>query len=141
MTETPPEEQIPLRESILASTKKLLNVADDYTDFDDELIMHINTVFDRLFELGVGPEGGFEIDDREDRWSDFLLGERKPNSVKTYVYLRVRLLWDPPTTGHHVAALEKQIEKLEWNLNVQREEEEWTDPHLPEVLPTVEPLP
>lgn len=117
--------------SILKSTKKVLNLADDYDVFDQDIIMHINTALSTLNQLGVGPDEGFMIEDDSATWEAFLGTDPRLNHVKTYVYLRVRMLFDPPTTGHHVTAMEKQVLELEWRLNVQREEVKWTDPSTP----------
>lgn len=117
-----------MSDSILTSTKKILNIPEDYTAFDMDVILHINSVLSTLNQLGIGPTEGFAIDDATETWEQFLGTDKRLNSVKTYVYLRVRLLFDPPATGHHITALEKQITELEWRLNVVREETAWTDP-------------
>jgi hypothetical protein len=122
--------------SILDSVKKSLNLAADYTPFDEEIIMHINSVFSTLNQLGVGPVDGFMITDKETTWDAFLGSNLQLNAVKTYMFLRVKLLFDPPATGFTTAAIERQIEQLEWRLNVQREDREWTDPMPPVVVPT-----
>jgi hypothetical protein len=114
--------------SILSSTKKTLNLAEDYEAFDQDVIMHINSVFSTLNQLGVGPFDGFEIEDKLSNWEAFLQGDPRLNDIKTYVYLRVRMLFDPPTTGYHVTAMQDQIKELEWRINVRREDEQWTDP-------------
>ncbi len=116
-----------MEDSILKSTKKTLGVDPDYTVFDQDIIMHINSAFATLNQLGLGPEMGFMITDNTAKWSDFLI-DPKSNSVQTYVYLKVRLLFDPPTTSYVIAAFEKQITELEWRLNVRREETNWVDP-------------
>lgn len=120
--------------SILTSTKKSLNLAEDYEAFDPDIIMHINSVFSTLNQLGVGPVNGFMIEDKTPTWDAFLGSDPRLNHVKTYVFLRVRLLFDPPSTGFHTTAIEKQIKELEWRLNVQREDTEWVDPE------TLQPL-
>jgi hypothetical protein len=117
-----------MTESILDSVKKVLNLNSDYTPFDQDVIMHINSVFSILNQLGVGPENGFMIEDKEAVWSDFLEGDLRLNNVKTYVYLRVRMLFDPPTIGYLKDAMQEQIKELEWRINVQRESVAWTDP-------------
>jgi hypothetical protein len=117
-----------MSESILTSTKKILGIAEDYTAFDVDIIMHINSVFSTLNQLGIGPEIGFMVEDADAEWDSFLLGDTRLNSVKTYVFLRVKLLFDPPSTSLHIAAMEKQIQELEWRLNVSREATSWTDP-------------
>jgi hypothetical protein len=110
-----------MTESILESTKKTLGLEADYIAFDPDVILHINSVFSTLHQLGIGPEDGFAIEDASAVWSEFLDGDLRLNSVKTYIYLRVRLLFDPPTTGYHVEALKEQAKELEWRLNVVRE--------------------
>lgn len=120
--------------SILDSVKKSLNLAADYTPFDQEVIMHINSVFSTLNQLGIGPDVGFMIEDADTTWDAFLGSDPRLNNVKTYVFLRVKLLFDPPNTGFTTAAIERQIEQLEWRLNVQREDTEWIDPNLTEVV-------
>lgn len=117
--------------SILNDTKKILQLAEDYTAFDLDVITHINTAFTTLQQLGIGPVEGFMIEDASAEWEAFLGGDPRLNSVKTYLYLRVRLVFDPPATSFHIAALEKQIEELEWRLNVQREGETWVPPANP----------
>ena len=117
-----------MTDSILDSTKKVLNLDADYTSFDQDIIMHINAAFSTLNQLGVGPQSGFMIEDNEAVWFDFLAGDLRLNNVKTYVYLRVRMLFDPPTIGYLVDAMQKQIDELEWRINVQRESIAWTDP-------------
>jgi len=116
-------------DSILETTKKTLNLAPDYTPFDQDIVMHINSVFSTLNQLGVGPDEGFMIEDNGPTWETFLGSDPRLNHVKTYVYLRVRLLFDPPTTGYLVEALQKQILEHEWRLNVQREGTKWVDPN------------
>jgi len=118
-------------DSILGSIKKVLNLELDYTPFDADVIMHINSVFSTMNQLGVGPDEGFMIENYDPTWDDLLEGDPRLNHVKTYVYLRVRLLFDPPSTGYLVEALQKQIEEHEWRLNAQREETKWTEPVIP----------
>lgn len=122
-----------MEESILTSVKKVLGLAPEYDVYDDDVIMHINTAFSTLTQLGIGPDGGFAIEDAAPEWANFLEDETKMDSVKTYIYLRVRQLFDPPQTSYQIAAMEKQIEQLEWRLNQTREETEWTDPTPPPV--------
>lgn len=104
--------------SILDSTKKILGIAPDYTEFDLDILTHINTVFMSLNQFGIGPASGFMIEDNTLDWNDLLGGDLNLNAVRTYVYLRVRLLFDPPTTSFHINALEQQIRELEWRLTV-----------------------
>lgn len=112
-------------ESILNSVKKILGIAPDYDAFDTDIIIHINSVFASLNQLGLGPDEGFMIEDETTVWGDFLLDDMRLNSVKTYTYLRVRVLFDPPTTGFTLTAIQEQIKELEWRLNVFREVEEY----------------
>ena len=109
--------------SILISTKKVLGIAESYTAFDLDIITHINAAFSILNQLGVGPQEGFMIEDDGYMWGDFLIPITQLNLVKTYVYLKVRLLFDPPTTSFLIEATTKQIEEYEWRLNVFRENE------------------
>lgn len=112
-------------ESILTSIKKLLGIAEEYTQFDDDIIMHINSVFMTLTQLGVGPSEGFSIEDDSAYWSDFIPYLNKLQAVKTYIYLKVRLVFDPTSLGSAtLAAYERQIQELEWRLNVGAESEE-----------------
>lgn len=123
-----------MSDSILTSIKKVLNLAEDYTPFDQDVIMHINSVFSTLNELGVGPIDGFMIEDKEATWDAFFEGDLRLNNIKTYIYLRVRMLFDPPTTGYHTEAMKEQIKELEWRINVRREDTEWLDPNPPLII-------
>lgn len=114
--------------SILTDTKKILGIAEEYTAFDQDIITHINSVFVILNGLGIGSEEGFDISDDTAVWTDFLGDDKRLNSVKSYVYLRVRLLFDPPQTSFHISALENQYKELEWRLSIQRESVAWIDP-------------
>ena len=114
--------------SILTSVKKNLGLDVSYTAFDEDIIMHINSTFSTLEQLGVGPEGGFAISDATAEWASFIGTDARLNSVKTYVYLSVRLLFDPPSTSYLITAMEKQREEIGWRLNVTREEVIYTDP-------------
>lgn len=122
--------------SILISTKKILGIAEDYTVFDQDIITHINTAFSTLTQLGVGPTVGFMIEDETAEWADFLGEDFQYNSVKSYVYLRVRQLFDPPQTSYLIAAFDKQIEELEWRLNTRREGTDWISPTPPDLDPS-----
>lgn len=113
--------------SVLNSTKKTLGLSNDYDVFDDQIIMHINSVFSTLHQLGLGPEDGFEIDSDSANWEDFIGTVKNINSVKTYMYLKVRMLFDPPATSFHIQAMDKQIEELEFRLNVAGDKT-WTPP-------------
>jgi hypothetical protein len=122
-----------MEQSILKSTKNVLGLAADYTVFDLAVITHINSAFSTLTQLGVGPSEGFMIEDDKAVWDDFIILSDDPsyNSVKSYIYLKTRLLFDPPTTSFHLEAMNRQIEEMEWRLNANREEVEWVDPNPP----------
>lgn len=117
--------------SILTSIKKILGIGETDTSFDTDVIIHINSVFSTLNQLGLGPEEGFMIEDATATWDAFFGSDPRLSAVKTYVYLRVRLLFDPPSTSYLIEAMQSQSKELEWRLNVQREGESWTDPTLP----------
>lgn len=110
-----------MESSILTSTKKMLGIAEDYEAFDLDVITCINSVFFSLNQLGLGPVDGFAIEDAEAEWEDFTEGGPQINAVKTYVFLKVRMLFDPPTTSFAIEAMNKQIEEHEWRLNINRE--------------------
>lgn len=116
-------------ESILTSTKKILGIDAANTSFDQDIILHVNSVFSTLNQLGLGPADGFMIEDASKLWSDYLESNLKLNAVKTYVYLRVRLLFDPPTTSYLIDALQNEVKELEWRLNVEREGTAWVNPN------------
>ena len=106
-------------ESILTSIKKLLGIAEEYEHFDNDIIMHINSVFMILTQLGVGPSKGFVITDSSASWDDFLPeGGEKLQAVKTYMYMKVRLMFDPPTSSAVMESMNRMISELEWRLNV-----------------------
>lgn len=111
-----------VEDSILKSVKKVLGIEPENDVFDLDVVMHINSVFFNLNQIGIGPSAGFTIQDNDDKWTDFVASKNLLNAVKTYVYLRVRLLFDPPTTSFAQDAMQKQITELEWRLNVNREE-------------------
>lgn len=105
-------------ESILTSIKKMLGIIEEYEHFDPDLIMHINSVFSVLTQLGVGPSEGFQIQDSNDLWDDFLIDGSKLQLVKSYVYLKVRLLFDPPQSSAAITSINQQISEFEWRLQV-----------------------
>ena len=105
-------------DSILTSIKKLLGIAEEYTQFDEDIIMHINTVFLNLTQLGVGPEEGFAIENDAASWEDFINDNIQLQAVKTYVYLKVKLLFDPPLSSSVIESMNRMIAELEWRLHV-----------------------
>jgi hypothetical protein len=120
-------------QSILTSTKKILGLTESDENFDQDVITHINAVFSTLNQLGIGPEDGYMIEDKTATWDAFLGTDKRLNSVKTYMYLRVRLLFDPPTTSYLISSLQEQLKEIEWRLNVYREGTAWTNPNLTQV--------
>ncbi len=112
-----------ITESILTSIKKLLGIDASYTHFDPDLVMHINSVFTILTQLGVGPSNGFSITDAGEKWNDFI-SQEEPNNfslIKSYMYLKVKLLFDPPLSSAAIDSINKQISEFEWRLNVAAE--------------------
>ena len=105
-------------ESILTSIKKLLGIEEEYTQFDNDIIMYINTVFLNLTQLGVGPEEGFLIEDDTATWYDFIGDSNQLQAVKSYMYLKVKLLFDPPLSSSVIESMNRMIAELEWRLNV-----------------------
>lgn len=105
-------------ESILTSIKQLLGIEEDYDCFDGDIALHINTALATLTQLGVGPKEGFFIDNSSATWDDFIPNDPKLNQVKTLVYLRVKLVFDPPTNASLLTALTNLATELEWRLNV-----------------------
>lgn len=105
-------------ESILTSIKKMLGITEDYNHFDADLIMHINSVFMILNQMGVGPEEGFFIEDKTVFWEDYMSDPTQLQAVKSYMYLKVKLLFDPPASSVIMGCIEKMISELEWRLNV-----------------------
>ena len=108
-------------DSILTSVKKMLGISKDCTDFDADIIMHINTVFMILNQLGVGPSTYFTIEDDIPTWNDFIPDGQNLEMIKSYMYMKVRLLFDPPTNSSVLTSMEKTISEFEWRLNVQAE--------------------
>lgn len=107
-----------MNDSILLTIKKLLGIGDDYEYFDEDIIMHINSVLMILNQLGIGPEAGFSISDEYSTWSEFTEKLSMLEALKTYVYMRVRLMFDPPSSSFVINSIENQIKELEWRLNV-----------------------
>lgn len=119
-----------MEQSILTSTKKVLQIGDDDTSFDLDIITHINSAFSDLHDLGIGPSDGFAIDDDTAEWDAVVAVEDKVrfNRVKTFVYIKVRLIFDPPATTFHLSALQEQLREVTWRLSVGREAIDWVDP-------------
>ena len=105
-------------ESILTSIKERIGIADGDASFDTDVIDLINSAFADLNDIGVGPSDGFAIADASYQWEDFVEDVRVLSSVKDFVYLTVKLTFDPPTQSALLASMERRLDKLEWRLNV-----------------------
>ena len=113
-----------MTESILTSIKKLLGLSEDDTSFDQDLIIHINTVFFTLNQLGVGPEEPFRIEGKSESWDEFV-GEGEVEAVKSYIYLKVKMLFDPPSNSALLEAMKESAKEYEWRLNVAVDTEQY----------------
>jgi hypothetical protein len=124
-----------MEQSILLSTKKILGIGADDTSFDLDVLTFINTAFSTLSDVGVGVSGGLYISDDEYEWDDFAtdcgVDDTQVNDIKTYVFLRVRMLFDPPGTPYLINAFEKQLEEHLVRINLRREAIQWVDPDPP----------
>jgi hypothetical protein len=105
-------------ESILTSIKKMLGIAEEYTHFDADLIMHINSVLSILTQIGVGPSEGFSIEDEVATWTDFILADSRLEFIKSYIYMKVKLLFDPPLSSSVIESMNRIISELEWRIQV-----------------------
>lgn len=106
-------------DSILNNTKKVLGIPAEYPQFDLDITLHINSVFSTLYQLGVGPQDDqFLITGTDETWADFIGTQKNVNMVKSYIYLRVRLLFDPPASGFGLTSIQEQIKEFEWRMNV-----------------------
>lgn len=105
-------------ESILASVKKVLGIDEVHTGFDEDIVLHINSVFAILQQMGVGPAEGFSIRDDSTVWDEYIQDVNQLNFVKSYIYLKVRLLFDPPVSSGAIESINKLISELEWRLFV-----------------------
>ncbi len=114
--------------SILTSTKASLGLPASHTAFDTEILMHINSVLSTLQQLGVGTDGGLSVPDASTEWFALIGTDPKFNAVKSYIHLRVKLLFDPPDIGFVLTAMKEQIQELEWRLMVE------ADPYVPVVV-------
>lgn len=108
-------------ESILTSIKLLLGITEDYEAFDQQIIAHINSVFMILTQLGVGPPDGFMITSKVDTWNEFISDEKKMQLVKSYMHLKVKMLFDPPSSSAVMDSTNRMINEFEWRLNSQAE--------------------
>lgn len=105
-------------ESVLTSIKKLLGIAEEYEHFDADLVMHINSVLSILTQIGVGPSEGFSIKDKNAVWPDFIPDGTNLELIKSYMHLKVKLLFDPPLGSAVIESMNKLISELEWRIQV-----------------------
>lgn len=110
-----------VNDSILDSIKKLLGIASDYTNFDTDIIIYINSAFMVLNQLGVGPEEGFKITGKDETWNDYIADEDNLEAVKSYIHLKVKIAFDPPLNSTVMEAHKQLISEYEWRLNIQSE--------------------
>lgn len=108
-------------ESILTSIKLLLGITEDYEAFDQQILAHINSVFMILTQLGIGPQEGFMITSKVDTWNEFISDEKKMQLVKSYIHLKVKMLFDPPSSSAVMDSTNRMINEFEWRLNSQAE--------------------
>lgn len=105
-------------DSILNSVKKMLGIQEEYEAFDQDIIMHINSVFMILNQIGVGPSKCFSISDSSSSWDEFKQGDNTLESVKSYMYMKVRLMFDPPQSSVVMEAINKSVNEIEWRLKI-----------------------
>ena len=108
-------------ESILNSIKKLLNISKDEHAFDTDIIIHINSVISALLQIGIGPSEGFRVSDETDTWQDYIADEQKIDYIKTYIYLKVKMIFDPPLNSSLMQSFNETIRELEWRLHINYE--------------------
>lgn len=112
-----------MMESILTSIKKMLGIAEDYTHFDADLIMHINSVLSILTQIGVGPSEGFFIEDDDATWADFIPEDPRLGFVKSFMHLKVKLLFDPPLSSAVMESMNRMLEEFEWRIHVEADQQ------------------
>lgn len=113
--------KLDVENSILLSVKKMIGIVPEDIAFDTDILIHINSVFGTLHQLGVGPKDVYRISNSDNKWEEFIKDSSKIDSVKTYIYLKVKLLFDPPSNSFIVSSFNEQIRELEWRLNVASE--------------------
>ena len=107
-----------MHQSILTSIKKLLGLEESYEYYDQDIIMHINSVLATLTQLGIGPADGFAITDKEAVWQDFIGNAKNLEAIRSYIYLKVRLLFDPPASSAVIESMNRQASEYEWRISV-----------------------
>ena len=110
-----------MEENILDSIKKLLGIPEDYTPFDQDIMIPITSVFMILYELGVGPSNGYSLKDGTEKWRDFISDDENLEGIKTYVYMKVKTIFDPPLNSAVLASMKELISEFEWRINNEAE--------------------
>ena len=105
--------------SILTSIKSMLGIEEEYTIFDNDLIIYINSAISMLYQIGLESADSFTITGKDETWADLLSGYSNIETVKTLLYLQVRKIFDPPQSQSTMAAIDAQISELQWRLNVE----------------------
>lgn len=116
-----------LEASILNTIKKLIGVDPEYDVFDQDILVHINSALSTLTQIGAGPANGLFVEDETAKWSDFFT-EAGLNPIKSYVYLRVRMMFDPPSSSFVLTSYKEQIKELEWRINVEADDSWYVGP-------------
>lgn len=104
-------------DSILTSIKKLLGIVEEDTSFDVDVIMHINSAFSELTQIGFGPKDGYSIIGKENLWSEIISDKKTLEMIKTYIYLKVKIIFDPPLNSSTLETYKQEIERYEWRIN------------------------
>jgi len=112
-----------MQESILLTIKQMLGIPSEYSVFDEELAVYINTVIAALRQLGVGPENGFAITGENESWEDYIGDTLMYENVKAYIYLKVRMMFDPPSSSFVLEAFKNQAAEIEWRIYIQADED------------------
>ena len=123
-----------MTDSILTTIKKMLGIHEEIEDFDMDLIVFINSALAELNQLGIGPKDGFQISGKEETWKQLYNGRKIFNDIKTYIFLKVKVIFDPPQVASLNSAYENQLKEVTWRLNTKRESEEWSRPELDEKI-------
>lgn len=116
------------KKTILEDIRHAIGLGDEHTFFDSDLIMHINSTFDVIHQLGAGPITGFTIQNGTETWDDYFAGHETIEFIKTYVYISTKLVFDPPQNSFLVKALEDKQKEYEWRINVAAESKFWKTP-------------
>lgn len=111
-----------IQDSILETVKNLIGVASECADFDTNIMVHINSAIMTLRQIGIGPKNGFSVRDSSSTWTDYIDDINLYESVKDYIYLKVKIVFDPPTSSYVLEAMKEQIKELEWRLQTEKEE-------------------